>query len=71
MPSIGQFSSVCGNKYLCSCLFEIFFLGGIFYGWAALVYVMKEELVYYELCNSSLTESEIAIQSKNMTLVRK
>jgi len=32
---------------------EIFFVGGIFYGWPAYIYVLKEEGVFLELCNQT------------------
>ena len=35
-----------------SGVFEIFFVGGIFYGWPAFIYVLKKEDVFYELCEN-------------------
>ncbi|CBY30924.1 unnamed protein product [Oikopleura dioica] len=37
--------------------FEIFFVGGIFYGWPALQFVLKEENVFAELCANSTASS--------------
>ena len=33
-----------------------FLVGGIFYGWPSYVFVLKEEKVFYDLCNETEVE---------------
>jgi len=44
--------------------FEIFFVGGIFYGWPALQFVLKEENVFAELCANSTASSNTNSKSQ-------
>ena len=36
-------------------MFEIFFVGGLFYGLPAHIFILKEEGVFYELCENQKT----------------
>ncbi|XP_072047130.1 equilibrative nucleobase transporter 1-like [Amphiura filiformis] len=53
---------------------EMLFFGGLFYGWPSLVYVLKEESYYFDLCvhndTSRITESVVCDkQDANLNLV--